>query len=132
MQGGGLKVEVRMDNHAVRKHRKVKYLLGVFLFISVIAIILALADSHFVDARNDLSTCPLHNVALNADFVPVFYGGEPDIESEYWIAREAQFPFANSFYEGGCLVKSQKIAIIRYCPACRDAEKEWEANVQPD
>jgi hypothetical protein len=101
---------------------------ATFLFVAAVAILLAFT---VLDARDEKRTCPLHDVPLKVGSVPISYG-LPVFETEYWKARTEQFPFANSTCGGGCMPKIRRIAIVRYCPVCRDAEKEWEATAQPD
>jgi hypothetical protein len=69
--------------------------------------------------------CPVHDVTLKEGIVPILYGF-PDFEEGYWEARRAQFPLANSRYLGGCVLQKPMIARVRYCPQCRQAEKEWK------
>jgi hypothetical protein len=117
-----------MDKLAAKMRKIPKPIRAIVLFVAAVAILLTFT---VLDARDEERTCPLHDVALKVGSVRIFYG-LPDFETEYWKARTEQFPFANSTYGGGCMPKIRRIAIVRYCPVCRDAEKEWEANAQPD
>jgi hypothetical protein len=78
-----------------------------------------------VDARTDINKCPIHGEPLKEDTVWIHYG-LPAFDEEYMKASSELFPYANHYYLGGCCVQSEKRALVKYCPKCRKAEKEWE------
>jgi hypothetical protein len=44
---------------------------------------------------------------------------------EQRVARERDFPCANTWLYGGCNGGMQQFAMVRYCRECRAAEKRW-------
>lgn len=78
-----------------------------------------------IDARVGIKKCHVHDRDLLEDKVSINYG-YPLTTEEYSLASSELFPFANSYYLGGCIVKPELSARVMYCPDCRKAEKEWE------
>ncbi len=78
-----------------------------------------------LDHREEADACPVHHRPLVLDLVPVSYGLR-GIDAELQDARRKQFPYANKESPGGCVVMPWKEALVLYCPACRQAETEWE------
>lgn len=68
--------------------------------------------------------CPVHGCFLQLDTVPVRYG-LVRLSERYRAARFDLFPVAKSEVLGGCVVGSQKTALVRFCQSCRDAEQAW-------
>jgi len=70
-------------------------------------------------------SCSNHGQATVLDTVPIRYG-LPILDREYESARE-RFPNSWSSMQRGCVItsKSPVMAIVRYCPSCRDAERKW-------
>jgi len=115
-----------MDKSATNKTKIRKRLFATFIFLSAVAVLLAFLVR---DGRNEEATCPVHDVPLRLGASPISYG-LPVFESEYFKAKTEKFPFSYSTYLGGCMPKTQRIAIVRYCPICRQAEEMWEATAQ--
>ena len=70
--------------------------------------------------------CLLHGLPLQEDTVPILYGLlAPSYWEAYEKACEQEFPHANSFIAGGCVVESVKEDKVFFCSLCRQAEKAW-------
>ena len=78
-----------------------------------------------IDVRGVTKKCHVHDRDLLEDKVSIHYG-YPLTTEEYSLASSELFPFANSYYLGGCVRKPELSARVMYCPDCRLAEKEWE------
>jgi hypothetical protein len=78
-----------------------------------------------IDVRSDIDKCPVHGTLLQEDTVGIRYGF-PVLNEEYMKAERELFPYVNNSYLGGCIVKPEKRALVRYCTECRQAEKEWK------
>jgi len=79
-----------------------------------------------IDARGVIEKCHVHDRDQLEDKVSIKYG-YPVTTEEYSLASSELFPFANSYYLGGCVFKPELSARVMYCPDCRKAEKEWES-----
>jgi hypothetical protein len=73
--------------------------------------------------------CRVHGTELKSGKQDVRRGEPPAPPEGYFAAIRELFPNAKSFEMGGCLVgvelKDEKK--VRFCPACREAEKDWQA-----
>jgi hypothetical protein len=78
-----------------------------------------------IDVRSDVDKCPVHKIPLKEDTVWIHYGF-PVVTEEYMTAERELFPYANSYFLGGCVVRPEKRARVKYCTECRRAEKDWE------
>jgi len=112
-----------------QKMKRFWFLYGLSLLGCIAILWLVLNDTSIQDARGNDTKCEVHHVPLKEDVVPIVYGmirrtGE---ESQ---ARHSLFPNAYSTYEAGCVVEKPQKARVRYCPLCREAEKEWEDNTK--
>ena len=70
--------------------------------------------------------CPVHHLRTATDHVPIVYGYRP-VPSGYIQAQQTSFPNAWSHVPGGCVMLNPTDARVRYCPKCREAEKEWRS-----
>jgi hypothetical protein len=79
------------------------------------------------DARLPGGTrCEVHDRSLLEDVVPIRYGFNAGVGNpEEYEVRRARFPNATTSIGGGCVVGPSREARVLYCPACRDAEREW-------
>ena len=71
--------------------------------------------------------CRVHNLPLKTGKAEIRRGLPPAPPGGYSEAAESLFPLSRSVEMGGCVVglelKDEKR--IRFCPACRDAERKW-------
>jgi hypothetical protein len=72
------------------------------------------------------TTCPLHHVALREAIEPLCSSGCHYIP-EYYAAKKREFPWANSNMHSS---DNYSFWRVRYCPACREAEAEWDADLR--
>lgn len=127
-----------------------KTILRPFLILSILAINCAffIADFRNQEQKFNNSICTIHNVKLNSKLCWIKYGlvessnhfytpedkrKKMHYDSLYLICRNATFAnaYLSSVVNGGCLLKSQKMANIYYCNECNKIEKEWlKANEQ--
>lgn len=86
-----------------------------------------------LDARDPTPIqCEVHDRPLAEGVVPILYGyGLLVLPSGESGPRQAQFPHAASSYGAGCVVGEEREARVRYCPACREAKRAWEADPNP-
>src|SRR5690606_32981421 len=73
--------------------------------------------------------CEVHNVPMKRGTVPIRYGLGP-APPGWGGTREKEFPNANSYIMGGCLVDvdNPETDRVTYCPVCRAAENEYIAS----
>jgi hypothetical protein len=109
---------------------------GLSLLGCVAILYFILNDAPIKDARDSIAddrgsdkACQVHHVALKEDVVPIVYGMIRHTQEEI-EAHHSLFRHANSKYEAGCVVEKPQKARVRYCPLCREAEKEWEDNTK--
>jgi hypothetical protein len=74
-------------------------------------------------------TCEVHGVALRTDTVPIVYGLVRSSPATI-KAREASFPHAETEVLGGCVVREDQFAQVKYCPECHKAKAQWEASAR--
>ncbi|MGB7624023.1 MAG: hypothetical protein WBN92_16880 [Terriglobia bacterium] len=78
-----------------------------------------------------MMTCEVHKIQLKKARVRVVYG--LPLEAVDPKARKArtQFPNANSYAGGGCIVSREapRTEEVLYCPECRIAEKKWRTSI---
>ena len=67
--------------------------------------------------------CPVHDLPLRAEEVPIVYGLIHFPEG-YVHARDERFPFANEVAYGGCCIGPRQTATVFCCDACRDESRE--------
>lgn len=71
--------------------------------------------------------CNVHHVPLDDATVAILYGMPYLGSTEYFVARESQFPYACSKVTS-CGVPGRPVsASVRRCGQCTAAELEWEA-----
>ena len=83
-----------------------------------------------IDARVAEERCSIHGELLQEDKVRVSYG----LLQVYFFRLSSEFPYANVFFEGGCIVGTKRWALVSYCTSCRKGyetmrptyEREWE------
>ncbi len=75
------------------------------------------------------SICPVHNVPLETDTVPIAYGlcRFPD---GYTRSQMNAFPLAKDVLYGGCIPQPERERKLFYCPACREAQAKWRESRQ--
>ena len=82
-----------------------------------------------VDATIGFSSiCPVHHAKMRVQRVPIAYGLlVHGTASPPFDVRERNFPFAEGYRRGGCVVSdySPRRALIYICTNCQRAEKEW-------
>lgn len=83
-----------------------------------------------VDLREPRRQCPVHGVALETDTVPIAYGFIVVDEVEAKVSAEF-FPLARTEHLGGCVVRRAKQARVRFCPRCRQVEREFRDERRP-
>jgi hypothetical protein len=77
-------------------------------------------------ARSDY--CTLHRKLRIEASVPISYG-TPMPDATYYAyqrAKSSLFPNAWSGVEGGCALHAATRAVVRFCPECRTAERNWK------
>jgi hypothetical protein len=74
---------------------------------------------------NEERFCELHNTVLELGFSPIAYGLLA-IEKEYLEDKSDLFPHANSWVGGGCVARDVDVALVHFCPQCREAEVVWK------
>lgn len=77
-----------------------------------------------LDVRGEETICPVHDEPLQEDVVRIVYGYLLYKEG-YGVARSQEFPYANSFFEGGCVIQPEQWAKVLFCPMCREVEDAW-------
>jgi hypothetical protein len=78
-----------------------------------------LSVSGFAEVSKLLRCCPLHQVELQRDVVPIVYGTQAP-PSDPSIAKERlYFPYANEVAYGSCREEDQKEREIFFCSECR-------------
>jgi hypothetical protein len=90
---------------------------GIFLILLGSGLLLA---SLVKDARTEQTHCHVHGTELQLDLVPIVYG-LPALGEE----MQERFPHARTHVLGGCIVQLEKLALVRYCPLCRAALRDW-------
>jgi hypothetical protein len=80
------------------------------------------------DCRGDETVCPVHGTPLKSETKQIQYGLVRQ-RLDYMAVRDKLFPEANTTVPGGCTTGlfDPIFATIRYCPDCREAEKQWLA-----
>jgi hypothetical protein len=75
-----------------------------------------------------MMTCEVHKIQLKKARVRIVYGLPLEAVDPKARKARAQFPNANSYATGGCIVdrKSPKTEEVYYCQECRIAEQEWQ------
>ena len=72
-----------------------------------------------------MKICKLHGTKLKKEKVPIHYG--MPLYDEAWAVQEQLFPYAKSYFLGGCAVDfdnpSFRNAFV--CEECREAEALW-------
>ena len=72
--------------------------------------------------------CHIHEQELLDDRVPAVYG-HWRFPQDYLTALEQSFPFANLMYCGDNVERQRHVnQDVKYCPACREALLEWNAD----
>lgn len=98
---------------------------SITLYIYALCLLIV-ACSPVEDYRTDVTVCPVHNVDLKEDKVPINYGlVMPD--KNRWLNK--YYPYSAEFVEGGCIVGKAKQALVRYCPECRKAKKQLKVTL---
>ena len=82
------------------------------------------APCSFVAVAEALRLCPVHDLPLRSEEVPVAHGLVRFLPG-YVEAREERFPFANEAAYGGCCVGSRKSATVLFCDGCRRGLRGW-------
>ena len=94
------------------------------------------AEPDTLDARasSDPERCPVHDLPLQEGVVPIYYGLPRVVNmSEAFLDTLAtRFPYENAMHEAGdVVILGQDHARVRFCPACREAQRAWLAR-HPD
>jgi len=92
---------------------KLRYFLVLFLLSSF-------CGCSFMPER-----CKVHEVFMPVTKIRIAYGlpWRPMGYEEH--ARKEQFPNSRRYELGGCVVRSKKYRLRRYCSECREAEDKW-------
>ena len=69
--------------------------------------------------------CELHGDRLELGTVPIIYGLLRPHCDECRDAERQQFPCANTYVSGGCMVGEKKRTEVPFCPTCREAREAW-------
>ena len=71
-----------------------------------------------------MSYCPVHQIALQQDFVLVRFGLYR-LSSEFIAASRGLFPESRLYVLGGCVVQNQLWQQVMYCQECRNQYMQW-------
>ena len=82
------------------------------------------APLSFEGIAEALRLCPVHDLPLKAEEVPVVYG-LVRFPPGYVEARDERFPFANEVAFGGCCVGPEERAAVLFCEGCRRESRAW-------
>ena len=81
-----------------------------------------------------MSKCEMHKVELLPGRCEIRRGMPPAPPAGYYLAKETIFPNANTWDTGGCVItpEDENDEPVQFCPACRAAERIWEADLDAD
>ena len=77
---------------------------------------------------NDVTACPLHNVALQEGVEPIAMA-HISWAPQYFQARDERFPLANT---GDITHNEAAEALVMFCPECRKARQQWLEEQRPE
>jgi len=77
------------------------------------------------DSGQPVERCDLHGDRLERGMVPIIYGLVKPHCHDCRSAEREQFPNANAYVLGGCMVGEKKRTWVSFCPTCRKARKAW-------
>jgi len=73
----------------------------------------------------DASICPLHEVQMKREAVPIQYG-LPLYPEGFHTARKTKFPNATPYTEGGCVMGANRTTRVFRCEQCIQEQQIWD------
>jgi len=95
--------------------------------LTMIAVLSLIGCTLFVklESSRPERCCELHGDRLEHGLVPIIYGLLRPHCDECRDAERQQFPNANTYVSGGCMVGEKKHTEASFCPTCRKASEAW-------